>query len=34
MKLHFSKNEQGDILVQIETGTILSDFDYIEMLSN
>ena len=33
MKLHFSKNESGDINVQLEKGTILIDFDYIEMLS-
>lgn len=33
MKLHFSKNENGDILVQIEQGTILINFNYIEMLS-
>lgn len=33
MKLHFSKNENGDILVQIEKGTILINFNYIEMLS-
>lgn len=32
MKLHFCKNEKGDIQVQIEKGTVLSDFDYIEML--
>ena len=32
MKLHFSKNEIGDIQVQIEVGTVLSVFDYIEML--
>ena len=33
MKLHFSKSESGDISVQIEKGTTLIDFDYIEMLS-
>lgn len=33
MKLHFSKNENGDILVQIERGTTLIDFNYIEMLN-
>lgn len=33
MKLHFSKNENGDILVQIEMGTTLIDFNYIEMLN-
>lgn len=32
MKLHFCKNEKGDIQVQIETGTVLSEFNYIEML--
>ena len=32
MKLHFNKNDKGDIQVQIEKGTVLSDFDYIEML--
>lgn len=32
MKLHFKKNEKGDIQVQIEKGTVLSEFDYIEML--
>ena len=32
MKLHFKKNDKGDIQVQIEKGTVLSDFDYIEML--
>lgn len=32
MKLHFDKNEKGDILVQIEKGTTLVDFDYVEMI--
>ena len=32
MKLHFNKNDKGDIQVQIEKGTILVDFDYLEML--
>lgn len=32
MKLHFNKNDKGDIQVQIEKGTILIDFDYLEML--
>lgn len=32
MKLLFKKNEKGDIQVQIEKGTVLSEFDYIEML--
>lgn len=32
MKLHFDKNDKGDILVQIEKGTTLIDFDYIEMI--
>ena len=32
MKLHFCKNETGNIKVQIETGTVLSEFNYIEML--
>lgn len=26
------QNEKGDIQVQIETGTVLSEFNYIEML--
>ena len=33
MKLHFKKTESGDIQVQIEKGTVLVPFDYIEMLS-
>lgn len=32
MKLFFNKNEKGDILVQIEKGTSLVDFDYVEMI--
>ena len=32
MKLHFDKNDKGDILVQIEKGTTLVDFDYVEMI--
>lgn len=32
MKLYFNKNEKGDILVQIEKGTTLIDFDYVEMI--
>lgn len=32
MKLHFCKDDKGDIQVQIEKGTVLSGFDYIEML--
>ena len=32
MKLHFDKNDKGDIIVQIERGTILIDFDYVEMI--
>lgn len=32
MKLHFHKNDKGDILVQIEKGTTLVDFDYVEMI--
>lgn len=32
MKLHFSKSEKGDIQVQMEKGTIMSEFNYIEML--
>jgi hypothetical protein len=33
MKLYFKKTESGDIQVQIEKGTVLNDFDYVEMLS-
>lgn len=32
MKLFFNKNDKGDILVQIEKGTTLVDFDYVEMI--
>ncbi len=32
MKLHFDKNDKGDIIVQIEKGTTLIDFDYVEMI--
>ena len=32
MKLHFDKNDKGDILVQLEKGTTLIDFDYVEMI--
>lgn len=32
MKLHFIKTTEGDIQVQMDKGTILSEFDYIEML--
>ena len=32
MKLHFNKNDKGDILVQIEKGATLVDFDYVEMI--
>jgi len=32
MKLHFNKNEQGDIEVKIQEGTDLVTFNYIEML--
>lgn len=32
MKLHFYKTTEGDIQVQMDKGTILSEFDYIEML--
>ena len=32
MKLHFNKNEQGDIDVKIQKGTDLITFNYIEML--
>lgn len=32
MRLHFNKNDKGDILVQIEKGTTLVDFDYVEMI--
>lgn len=32
MKLHFNKNEQGNIEVKIQKGTDLVTFNYIEML--
>ena len=32
MKLHINKTTEGDIQVQMVKGTILSEFDYIEML--
>ena len=32
MKLHLNKTTEGDIQVQMDKGTILSEFDYIEML--
>lgn len=32
MRLHFNKNDKGDILVHIEKGTTLVDFDYVEMI--
>ena len=32
MKLHFNKNEQGDIEVKFQKGTDLVTFNYIEML--
>ena len=32
MKLYFQKNEAGDIHTEIEIGTTLSAFDYVEML--
>lgn len=32
MKLHFNKTTEGDIQVKMEKGTVLSEFDYIEML--
>lgn len=32
MKLHFNKTTEGDVQVKIENGTVLSEFDYIEML--
>lgn len=33
MKLHFNKTESGDIQVQIENGTVLNEFNYVEMLT-
>lgn len=32
MKLHFYKTTEGDVQVKMEKGTVLSEFDYIEML--
>ena len=32
MKLHFNKTPEGDVQVKMEQGTVLSEFDYIEML--
>lgn len=32
MKLFFNKNDDGDIEVMIQSGTVLIPFDYIEML--
>lgn len=32
MKLHFNKTTEGDVQVKMEKGTVLSEFDYIEML--
>ena len=32
MKLHFNKTTEGDVHVKMEKGTVLSEFDYIEML--
>lgn len=32
MRLIFKKNDKGDIEVQIEKGTTLMEFNYIEML--
>lgn len=32
MKLHFNKTTEGDVQVKMENGTVLSEFDYIEML--
>ena len=32
MKLHFNKTTEGDVQEKIENGTVLSEFDYIEML--
>ena len=33
MKLHFNKTEAGDIQVQIAKGTVLEEFNYVEMLT-
>lgn len=32
MKLFFKKDEQGEIIVDIQKGTVRSSFDYVEML--
>lgn len=32
MKLYFQKTESGDIQTEIEVGTTISHFDYVEML--
>ena len=32
MKLYFNKTTEGDVQVKMEKGTVLSEFDYIEML--
>lgn len=32
MKLYFQKTESGDIQTEIEIGTTISHFDYVEML--
>lgn len=32
MKLFFKRDENGDITVRMQKGTVYDDFDYIEML--
>ena len=32
MKLFFTKNEQGELSVEIQKGTDRIDFDYVEMI--
>lgn len=32
MKLIFTKNESGEITVQMQDGTIVVDFDYVNMI--
>lgn len=32
MKLFFKKDEQGEIVLDIQKGTVRVDFDYVEML--
>ncbi|MBF1459621.1 hypothetical protein [Prevotella pallens] len=32
MKLFFKKDESGNITVQLEKGTFIIDYDYVEML--